>query len=224
MLPAGISEPTVDPIHDYRVDYVQGFDKDHLILIAAEDGTCLLKQVSNVTPGMLEHRTGNFNPPGSFGPKLNAKTAVFNLGKPGAIGGPVWRTFYVANNKLQAEDLLGSLAAGAPVTRELVEDIVDLQAQYGKDKIAADGIVDTWETVPPGEGEWPFVLAVRVGVLARSQNYEKPATPGDPCTATQAAPTWSGGAFTVPDGLPSCYKYRVFETVIPLRNVIWKQE
>jgi type IV pilus assembly protein PilW len=61
-------------------------------------------------------------------------------------------------------------------------------------------------------------------VLARSQNYEKPATPGDPCTATQAAPTWSGGAFTVPDGLPSCYKYRVFETVIPLRNVIWKQE
>jgi large subunit ribosomal protein L9 len=27
--------------------------------------------------------------------------------------------------------------------------------------------------------------------------------------------------FTLPDGLPSCYKYRVFETVIPLRNMIW---
>jgi hypothetical protein len=26
----------------------------------------------------------------------------------------------------------------------------------------------------------------------------------------------------VPGGLPSCYKYRVFETVIPLRNMIWR--
>jgi len=25
----------------------------------------------------------------------------------------------------------------------------------------------------------------------------------------------------VPGGVPSCYKHRVFETVVPLRNAIW---
>ena len=71
---------------------------------------------------------------------------------------------------------------------------------------------------------WWRVLAVRVAVLARSQNYEKPSVAGGPCEATTAAnpPTWAGGALTVPGGLPSCYKHRVFETVIPLRNMIWR--
>jgi len=27
----------------------------------------------------------------------------------------------------------------------------------------------------------------------------------------------------VPGGIPSCYKYRVFETVVPLRNMLWRQ-
>jgi type IV pilus assembly protein PilW len=65
------------------------------------------------------------------------------------------------------------------------------------------------------------VIAVRVGVLVRSQNYEKPDPATGLCGATQAVPTWAGGNFTVPGGVPSCYKHRVFETVIPMRNAIW---
>ncbi len=34
---------------------------------------------------------------------------------------------------------------------------------------------------------------------------------------------WRGGAFNVPGGIPSCYGYRVFETVVPIRNMIWRQ-
>jgi hypothetical protein len=30
--------------------------------------------------------------------------------------------------------------------------------------------------------------------------------------------------FDAPGALPSCYKYRVFETVIPLRNMLWRYE
>lgn len=238
MLPAAISETTVAPNHDYKVDGIQGFQDDNLIVVS-QGGTCLLRQVSKVQNGttMLEHRTGPYNPAASYGPGFTAGAAVFNLGTPTAAGGPVWRTFSIGNNPigsnrfLQAEDLLRSLALGTPSTQQLVDDIVDLQAQYGKDDgsvpgtTADDGAVDVWDTVPPADATaWRRVLAVRVAVLARSQNFEKPSVAGGPCEATTVAnaPTWAGGALTVPGGLPSCYKHRVFETVIPLRNMIWR--
>ena len=237
MLPAQIGEPTnAATNHNYRIDGgVQGFADDNLILVT-QGGTCVLKQIK-VKAGIqsLEHIIGPFNPVGSFGPAFDAGAAVFNLGTPTLTGGPVWRTFFVAGNRLQAEDILRTLAAdGVPATQQLVDDIVDLQAQYGKDdgsapgSTAEDGIVDAWDTVPPVDPAnpalilWRRIIAVRVGVLARSPNFEKPGTAGGPCEATQAAPVWSGGAFTVPDGIPSCYKHRVFETVVPLRNMIWR--
>jgi type IV pilus assembly protein PilW len=236
MLPAALSADTVAPNHDYKVDGIQGFKNNELILVV-QGGTCLLRQVSTVQAGttMLEHRTGPYDPAASFGPGLTAGAAVFDLGPLTATGGPVWRTFSVGNvanaYRLQAEDVLRSLATFpvAGVQQQLVDDIVDLQAQDGKDDgsvpgtTADDGVVDVWNAVqPPDAISWGRVLAVRVGVLARSQNFEKPSVAGGPCEATTAAPTWSGGAFTVPGGLPSCYKHRVFETVIPMRNMIWR--
>ena len=230
MLPAAVSEITLGPNHDYKVDGAQGFADNNLVLVA-QGGTCLLKQISKVQAGTstLEHRSGAFNPAGSFGPALNAGAAVFNLGTPTATGGPVWRTFSIAGNRLQAEDVLRTLVVGAAATQQLVDDIVDLQAQYGKDDgsvvgtTADDGTVDAWDTVPPADAAaWARVLAVRVAVLARSQNFEKPSTAGGPCEAMLVAPTWAGGGFTVPGGVPSCFRHRVFETVIPLRNMIWR--
>jgi type IV pilus assembly protein PilW len=237
MLPAAISESTVAPNHDYKVDGIQGFQDNNLILVS-QGGTCLLRQVSKVQNGttVLEHRTGPYDPAASFGPGFTAGAAVFNLGTPTATGGPVWRTFSIGQNfgqsRLQAEDVLSTLVTWPVATQQqLVDDIVDLQAQYGKDdgsvpgSTADDGVVDVWDTVPPPDATaWRRVLAVRIAVLARSQNFEKPSTAGGPCEATTAAnpPTWAGGALTVPGGLPSCYKHRVFETVIPLRNMIWR--
>ena len=233
MLPAKLADPTAGPNHDYKVDGTQGFADNNLILLV-QGGTCLLRQVSKVqvATSTLEHTAGPYSPNvASFGPGLTADTAVFNLGTPTASGGPVWRTFSVANNRLQAEDVLRTLATWPLASPQaLVDDIVDLQAQYGKDDgsggtTADDGVVDVWDAVPPADATaWRRVLAVRVAVLARSQNYEKPSVGGGPCEATTAAnaPSWSGGALTVPGGLPSCYKHRVFETVIPLRNMIWR--
>jgi type IV pilus assembly protein PilW len=235
MLPATVSEPTVAPNHDYKVDGAQGFADNNLILVT-QGNTCLLKQISKVQTlnSTLEHRTGPFNPAGSFGPGLNAGAAIFNLGTPSATGGPVWRMFSIADNKLQSEDLLRSLAGAPGAIQQLVDDVADLQAQYGNDdgstpgSIAEDGVVDSWGSAPPVDPTdptvilWRRVIAVRVAVLTRSQNFEKPSTAGGPCEATQAVPTWAGGNLSIPGGVPSCYKHRVFETVIPLRNLIWR--
>jgi type IV pilus assembly protein PilW len=63
-------------------------------------------------------------------------------------------------------------------------------------------------------------------MLARIGNYEKPAS-GANCDATTAAPTWTGGSFPAVDiatvtSQDRCYRYRVFETTVPLRNMIWR--
>ena len=239
MLPAQLTALTNISPYSYKVDGVEGFAPGNLILVT-QNQACFLKQISTVTPGaqLIDHigpdASYPFNPLGSFGPALDSGAAVFNLGTPGAAGGPVWRTFFIANNKLQAEDILTTLAnGGVAAPLQLVDDIVDLQAQYGRDDGSGggapeDGVVDVWDNAPPTDPAdptvilWKQVIAIRIGLLARSQNFEKPSGAGGACEATQKVPTWSGGALTVPDGIPSCYKYRVFETVVPLRNMIWR--
>jgi type IV pilus assembly protein PilW len=119
-----------------------------------------------------------------------------------------------------------------------MDGIVDLQAQYGKDT-NDDNVIDVWTKQLPAAAGTNFnandiaqIKAVRLAVLARSEHYEKPSTAGGACEATTTAnrPTWGGTdylpfpTFDAPGALPSCYKYRVFETVVPLRNMLWRSE
>jgi len=146
---------------------------------------------------------------------------------------PVYNLWYVkAGGVLASKDLWN------PVTvTEVTDGIVDLKAQYGIDADGNSAIgANEWTASAPGD--WTKVLAIRVAILARSQRFEKPdATNG--CQATTALPTWSGSlaapfapfVMTDVDGTaPSqtndandwrCYRYRVYEKVIPLRNAIW---
>ena len=207
-------------------------------LLVAQAGTCMLTRVTNVIPGSTLERqsTSLWNPgAGSSLPSFSAGAYIFNLGIT-----PAWRTYSVLTTgnayKLQVIDVLKQID-GSGTQLQIVDDIVDIQAEYGRDA-NSNGTVEATEwspTAPANATEWLQVQAIRVGVLARSGNYEQPDPPGSACTATVSTPRWSGSfeadgvtakpasAFTVPGGLPSCYKHRVFETVIPLRNMIWRQ-
>lgn len=222
-----------------KVDGTAGFTSGtgalatNLVIVAQSD-KCAMFQLSGVeeATSTLLHVGGSWNPAGGGSlPKFDAGAKVFNLGT------PVWRTYSInatANAyQLQLIDTVGLL--GGATTQQLVDDIVDMQVQYGKDTSGVpDNVVDVWNPdLPADADQWQRVIAVRIAVLARSGNFEKPTDPGDPCMATTTAPTWSGSGvvdslgnlssvLTVPGGLPSCYRYRVFETVIPLRNMIWR--
>src|SRR6266581_55742 len=108
-----------------------------------------------------------------------------------------------------------------------------------------DGIVDryvdaaTYNALVPVP--WANLIAVRIAVVSRSALPEKPSSGklSDPCDATPitAEPQWTGtpwaaslgyntrldvsASVAAPDSW-TCYRYRVFETTIPLRNWIWK--
>ena len=226
-------ENMVTPGADIKPDGTAGFETNNFVVL--QNGTtCAMYQVTGVVAQTLLHADNIWNPSagGTLPTWAKDSTRIFNLGSK-----PVWKTYGIANGKLQVTDQLAVLTAGA-VSQDLMDGIVDLQAQYGKDT-NNDNAIDVWTKQLPAAFGTNFsatdiaqVKAVRLAVLARSEHYEKPGTAGDPCEATTAAnrPTWGGTdnlpfpSFDAPGALPSCYKYRVFETVVPLRNMLWRSE
>ncbi|MBI1173808.1 MAG: hypothetical protein GC139_00915 [Sideroxydans sp.] len=110
----------------------------------------------------------------------------------------------------------------------IADGVVLLKAQYGTDA-NGDGIVDSteWSVAAPAS---PLqVMAVRVAIVARSAQPEKPNPATGVCATTTVSPTWAGGTLDLSGnrGLAAgddwkCYRYKVFQTTVPLRNVIWR--
>jgi type IV pilus assembly protein PilW len=241
VIPATLSKTMTTSGDPIEVDNPQGFsDTPGDLLLVTQGTTCAMLQVSKWLPAaaQLEHNAGvsaPYNPAGGGAlPVFAAGAQVFNLGR------PVANTYSIAGNALQLASLFTATSstvvpAYTPTPFTVVDNIVDLQAEYGKDDGTGggtpnDGIVDGYDNVTPVNGvEWQQVLSVRIGVLARSEFFVKPDTPGGNCTATTATPAWAGGNFpalgdlTVVTNPARCFGYRVFETVVPLRNMIWRQ-
>ncbi len=139
-------------------------------------------------------------------------------------------TFAVNNGNLERN--------GVPIAPA----IANLQAQYGISATANSNQVIQWVDASGATWAAPTVAsrnrikAVRIAVVASNVKIE-PAAVTAACSSTNAAaPTglcaWAGSvsspAPTVdlsasdPDWLR--YRYRVFETIIPLRNMIWSKD
>ena len=117
--------------------------------------------------------------------------------------------YSIVNNALSSYAIIQN-------TAETVADgIVNMQALYGIDA-GSDGIVDAWQPTL-GAAVLSQVVAVRLALVARVGKREAG------CTATTAAPSWMGGTFNLsadPDW--QCYRYKVFQTTVPLRSMIWR--
>jgi type IV pilus assembly protein PilW len=164
----------------------------------------------NVTPTPAA-AAARFNPPS--GPAFAFSAGrLFNLGP-----GPVRNVWQIRTGGV----LAWSNTIMATAVQDVAEGIVDLQAQYGT------GTPVTWASTTPAD--WTQLQAVRVAILSRSQQFEKEAV-------TTAAPQYFGNTFdfnmtnvfgpssSSTAGDPNNwqhYRYRVYEKVIPLRNVIW---
>ncbi len=161
-----------------------------------------------------------------------AGTGLFNLGAT-----PRFLAYAVRNGNLvvcdymaaNCGDATAASLANPAIWRLVAENIASLRAQYGRDTSGTmDGIVDTYDqTTPTTACLWARTPAIRLALVARSAQFEKE-------NVTLAAPQWSGstsptpvaiGVPTNPDGTPDAlwqrYRYRVFETVVPIRNVAW---
>jgi type IV pilus assembly protein PilW len=219
--PASLKDNMPSTSAELKVENGMGFEIGDLA-IATQGSTCSLMEVTQIQDpaGHYQHRpTSDYNPPGGTNqlPGYTIGAQIFTLGK------PQLSRYTVANNALTVADWTTQLTSGTP--SEIVDEIVNLQAQYGKDT-DGDNVADTYDEVTPADAAgWMTVITVRIAVLARGA-YERPDTNGT-CNATAVMPTWAGGTIKDPnvaDGSPSCYRYRVFESTVPIRNMIWRAQ
>ena len=111
-------------------------------------------------------------------------TVLYNLGK-----SPKVIAYAVRNSSLTSCDymLFDCGIKGAASWPSVSDNIVSLRAQYGRDTAAAgsmDGVVDVYDqTKPTSSCEWARASAVRLALVARSNQYE---TRIDPDTGKRA--------------------------------------
>lgn len=184
---------------------------------------CTLFQVTSVggsgASNRIEHTADalwNPDPASNIFPSAGYQTDDWLVN----LGTVINRSYSIVNQSLRLSDR--NMATNVTTDTDLYNDIVDMQAEYGVDDgsaggTAGDGIVDGYTTTTPTNATgWERVLAVRLALLVRSSQWEK-------TEVTTAAPAWTSTSFVMTNIADwKHYRYRVYETVFPLRNMIWR--
>lgn len=215
----------------YYIDNSFGIVAGQLLITAEPGRDCTLQQATN-TPSLevagqrdrLRHDSGTYvgplltsvhsryNKPGGHGPNYSLAGLIYSIGQ-----APVVNRYYVQNENMVMDPVLLGGAA-----QPVAAGIVQMQAQYGRDT-NADGVIDVWtEATPASAAEWAGLVAIRLGLVARSSVGERADADGN-CNVTTVAPAWAAGTFDLSARADwRCFRYRVFESTISLRNMIWR--
>lgn len=198
-----------------------------LLAPAAPGDPCLVRTVTGVTastddtPQMLE-----FAASAATGVSLAHNLGTFTTnptypdkGRVALLGGLNWTRYRLQGTDLRLERPLG----GDPVV--LVRNVVAFRAEYGRSSAAAGSTtLETWDdsaSVPAMSASGlPRVRALRVGLVTRSPQAEKPNPATGLCEATATMPTLFGAAVTSDVTDWQCYRYRSAIVVVPLRNLV----
>ncbi|WP_269533710.1 PilW family protein [Chitinimonas sp. BJYL2] len=227
LIPAQLTSPNNGNNANYKVNSRAGFCPGDVTLLAEEGNPyCVIAQVTGIpgTPGQTDniiHNPGNYdsdcgagpkvddqyNPPGgvTFPPaatdtNFGVGTSLYNLG---AL--PITNTYAIQNAALTLNNT------------PIAENVVNLKGWFGKDT-NNDGVVDTFDKVTPTTpAGWRQIRTLRFATVIRGQAQEN--TLVTPATL----PLWSGtGAPTITlSDAERRYRYRVYQTTVPLRNLFW---
>lgn len=206
------------PLEESRFNPANGFDEPTLVAALAADGKNL--------PAQYIAAAGN-----------DEEAVVFNLGN-------AWvsRRYSVDSARLMVDD-----GGGA---QEFTDGIVAIRAQYGIDTApidSLDNVVDQWvdPRAVPGDlardntpdhasfdltsrtsiaRSWRRVQAIRIAIVARSGVLEKTEVESRSSITLWANPAVNiapAPEINIPVGDARRYRYKVFETIVPLRNMLW---
>ena len=250
-IPAKIRETMPATAATLKVSRTTGIVDNNLVLVAdPATGNCTLLQATNVTASSgtltFNRGSGSLNPPVGVlsgppaWPAYTTGAPILNMGE------TVKEEFSLNANKLQVIATSLSAASGVNIAPalDLASDIVSLQAQYGiadtgtqnviKWRSATLDAVSTINWAAPTAAQIKMIKAVRLVVVARSGKKELQDVTQD-CTNTLGSGGINKGPCawvdTAGDPAPKIdlsanadykkYRYKVYTTIIPLRNVIW---
>lgn len=204
-----------------------GFEPGNIILLAESGKPCTMRQISTIATTVgdntISHDGPTFtdvygnshsvihNRTGGGGTTYSVGSSVYNLGTT-----PVSNEYTVVDNNLVVRNpLLGT------ADQVVVPDIIQMKANYGM--VDNTGVVTFSDDTPDNLVEWKSVTSIRVALVARSRAPDYTQGSGTSCTTTTAGLPWAGGTLDISETSDDwrCYRYRVFETTILLRNMIW---
>lgn len=217
----------------YRVQSPNGFARDDMVIAGDELGQCERTKVTDVSvpdpdTGVvtIAHTGGTLD--------LVESPFLINLG----AWNRAQRVRYdvdAAAGTLRSQNLFDP---NAPV-QPLASNVVNMKVQYGIDT-NGDGFLDTWVAADAApwrpqdlmaanlpEPSYFRIKAVRIGFVVRSAQFDRNLTTATTwklfdCDHADKAtcPGYLEGSIA-PDPSGGGYRYRTYETVVPLRNQIW---
>jgi type IV pilus assembly protein PilW len=214
---------TANTAQPYVVPGPVGFSENDVI-VAVQGANCTLSTV-NAGGVAVDALTGlatltHTRVAGADGVTYNAvDSSLVNLGQAASMG----RVAYTVDKSGRVLRTQNRLPTDGPVN-PVVNDVVNLKAQYGLDT-DNDGAINAWQDAT---GDWSAanlpgkplatlrqIRALRIAIATRSPQYEKDeVTPGP-------LEMLDGAVSMVLSDEDKHYRYRVLETVVPLRNALW---
>ena len=236
----------------YQVQSANGFKKGDAIVaisnpsaIPPATGACYTSVITDTVPAADANGIVTITHSGAP-VTIGASSTLFNLG-PASLVQKV--RYDVANGSLRSTSLVDP-ATGAPDNGQpvnpLVSNILNMKVQYGIDTVG-DGLIHHWVPAIAGTayGDWDVatlltapiatinrIKAVRIAMLVRSEQHDKDLA-GLGFARTVFNDCADGGTcYPVTFDIPAIaaatqpwgWRYRVYETVIPLRNEVWNKE
>jgi type IV pilus assembly protein PilW len=234
--PMRVTTDTDPTVNRFNVGHTLGLEVGDVVLSVPPTtaaGTCTLMNVTAVGNASFDHIAGADAPlnaaPGSgptAGMVFQSNSTIINM------GGAAVREYGVSNRNTMVERVLNAGAGAFSAEQDLFANVVNMQVFYGKD-INNDDAVDVYNTTQPMTGaDWRQVRTIRLVVVAKSGQRERDeVTPAQPVVDLGAAPTVTGGFAC---GTSQClrlkvdadpdwkqFHYKVFDTVVPVRNILW---
>lgn len=238
-VPATLTQAMPSSSSELNLNSTAGFALGNVVLaIDSAAGNCTVMLVTQVQAAAekLQHNPGGtvtYNPANSF-QNSNGWPAYGSAAKIEKVGQLVTHSYGVNSaNQLTLNDLSNPLTSATAV---LTADIVSFKAQYGVANAGSQD-VNSWVSATAATG-WNTldstkvkrIKAIRVVVVARSGKREA-ADVSLPCTNGAGMVVNANGPCVWSDSEPVVnfsansdwkkYRYRIYQTIIPLRNVIW---
>jgi len=214
------------PGSNFRVGGIGDISTGDRVALLSRTGICLSSIVTNVTvggPGVLDVA----HTPVTV--MLPVTSLLLNLGQ---AARPATTRFDVVSRTLRSTDVTNGDAPNP-----LLSNLAHLKFQYGIDN-DGDGTLDTWVTAAAGT-PWDAatllsaprstlerIKAVRIGLIARTEQRERGQTAAYhwvlfDCELDDKSACPGRITGTIPAPAGGGYRYRTFETIVPLRNVLW---
>ena len=215
-----------DPGSILSIQSIGGFSAGDRVVAISRTGVCVataLTAVASIEPGVLNlAHTG-------LAVSLPASSVLVNLGPSQKAS---TARYDVSSGALRSTDI-----GNGDSPNPLVSNIVNLKFQYGIDN-DGDGSLDTWVSAV---GPWSAstlliapktvldkIVAVRIGVLVRTERIDRALTQAYPwvmfdCEREDKSTCPGRLESTIAASPVGGYRYRVFETTVPLRNALWNR-